>query len=279
MVQQERLELVANVSLLFAESPYLQRFERAAAAGFTAVETWWPWRTPTPTASEVDEFVSALETAGLRLAALNFYAGDMSVGDRGIVSLPDRGEEFDANLDVVSDIAERTGVAKFNALYGQRLSDVDAVLQDEVASQRLARAARRVAEFGGTVLVEPLTRGLNGTYPLTTAADGVSVVQRVRDIAGVPGIALLFDTFHLTNNGDDLHAVIDRHGPLIGHVQIADAPGRGEPGTGTVDVPAVVDHLWGAGYRGAIACEYAPTRPREQTLGWISSVPRLAQLA
>jgi hydroxypyruvate isomerase len=149
-------------------------------------------------------------------------------------------------------------------------------LQDDIAAERLARATQRVAEFGGTVLVEPLTRGLNGAYPLETAADGVAVVERVRAVVGTLNIALLFDTFHLANNGDDLDAVIDRHVDAIGHVQIADAPGRGEPGTGTVDIPGVVDHLWSAGYRGAVACEYKPTRPTEETLDWISGVPHLA---
>ncbi|WP_432852699.1 hydroxypyruvate isomerase family protein [Amycolatopsis sp. CA-161197] len=269
------LRLVANVSLLFAEVPYLQRFARAARAGFTAVETWWPWPSAVPSSSEVDDFVAAISEAGVSLTGLNLFAGDMSGGERGIVSNPARREEFAANLDLVVAIAERTGCPAFNALYGQRTPGGDPAEEDAVAREQLATATRRLGQAGGTVLVEPLGRGLNGAYPLTTAADGARVVEQARADTGADTIGLLFDTFHLTTSGDDLKRVIDTHGSLIAHVQLADAPGRGQPGTGDIDFAGVLEHLWRAGYRGNVACEYKPTVPTEESLGWVEGVPHL----
>ncbi|GAY12289.1 hydroxypyruvate isomerase family protein [Pseudonocardia sp. N23] len=271
------LPLVANISLLFAEVPYEQRFARAAAAGFDAVETWWPWPTATPPPGGEDFLVDALESAGLRLAGLNLFGGDLGAGVRGIASDPGRREEFDANLDAVVAIARRTGCPVFNTLYGQRRPDLPEAGQDATAVANLALAARRLGEVGGTALVEALGRGLNGAYPVETAADAARVVETVRD-AGGEAVGFLFDTFHLTTSGDDLLAAVDAHVELISHVQIADAPGRGEPGTGTVDVPAVVDRLWDKGYRGAVAAEYTPTVPTEESLGWLDGVAHLQPL-
>jgi hydroxypyruvate isomerase len=273
-----QLPLVANISLLFAEVPYLERFERASAAGFTAVETWWPWPNPVPSGGEVDAFVGALDAAGLRLAALNLFAGDMPGGERGIVSHPDRRGEFSANLDLVVAIAGRTGCAAFNALYGQRRPGWELARQDAVAREQLAIAARRLGEVDGTVLIESLGRGLNGAYPLETARDAVTVVEQARADTGQDNIGFLFDTFHLATSGDDLDRVVDEYAHLVAHVQIADAPGRGEPGTGSVDVAGVIGRLWEAGYRGTVACEYKPTVGTEKSLGWIAGVPRLAGL-
>ncbi|MET7996057.1 TIM barrel protein [Amycolatopsis sp. NPDC005232] len=275
MTEDGKLRLVANVSLLFAEVPYLQRFARAASAGFTAVETWWPWPSAVPSAVDVDEFVAAISDAGVQLAGLNLFAGDMPGGERGIVSNPARREEFAANLDLVVAIAERTGCPAFNALYGQRADGGDPAEEDAVAREQLATATQRLGRVGGTVLVEPLGRGLNGAYPLTTAADGARVVEQARTDTGADTIGLLFDTFHLTTSGDDLEQVIDTHAPLITHVQLADAPGRGQPGTGEVDFAGVLERLWQAGYRGNVACEYKPTVPTEESLAWLEGVPRL----
>ncbi|AEA27090.1 Hydroxypyruvate isomerase [Pseudonocardia dioxanivorans CB1190] len=278
MNAEERLPLVANISLLFAEVPYLERFARAAAAGFTAVETWWPWSDPVPPPGGVDTLVAALDDAGLRLAGCNLYGGDLPAGERGIACDPARTEEFAANLDAVVGIARRTGCPVFNGLFGRRRPDVPVSEQDALAVAQLATAARRLGEVGGTVLVEALGRGLNGTYPVTNAQEAVAVVDRVRETAGADSAGFLFDTFHLTTSGDDLPQVIADHVGVIAHVQVADAPGRAQPGTGVVDVPGVVDALWAAGYRGAVAAEYSPTVPTEQTFGWLDETPRLAAL-
>lgn len=265
-------QAVANLSLLFKEKPFLERFGAAADAGFRRVEAWWPFPTATPAQHEVDELVGAIDAAGVRLTGLNLFAGDMPGGERGIVSRPDRRDEFAANLEVIAGIAERTGCRGFNALYGQRIGGLEG--QDEVAIANLALAARRFASFGGVLLVEALARGLNGDYPIQTAAEALEVVRRARDAAGNEGIAVLYDTFQLASNGEDLVAAAAAVGPAIGHVQIADAPGRGEPGTGSIDFAATFRALAEAGYQGYVALEYSSTTP-ETALQWLDAFPQL----
>jgi hydroxypyruvate isomerase len=268
--------LIANISLLFSDLPLLDRPAAAAQAGFEGVEAWWPWpQSAVPSVDEVNAFVEAISRSGIPLTGLNLFAGDMPGGQRGIVSDPARTDEFVANLDLVVRIAERTGCRGFNALYGQRQVGVDTNAQDQCARANLALAMHRLAEVDGTVLVEALSRGLNGAYPLETAADVITIVDAVRASTGRDNIGFLFDTFHLTNNDEDLVAVINRHAHLIAHVQLADAPGRGEPGTGTIDFDAVLDHLWQRGYNGLVACEYAPTI---DSLAWTHRTTRVHSL-
>ncbi|MFB4296926.1 hydroxypyruvate isomerase family protein [Actinomadura sp. NTSP31] len=250
-----------NCSILFTDLPLLERPAAAKDAGFGAVEFWWPWPgEPVPSASEEDAFCQAIEDAGVQLIGLNLYAGDMPAGERGVLSDPARATEFRESVDVTVRIAERTGVRAFNALYGQRLDGVAASEQDRIATRNLVHAAGKVGAFGGTLLIEPLARGLNGAYPLETAADAMAVVERART-AGAGNVRFLFDTFHLVSNGDDLEKVARRHAADIGHVQIADAPGRGRPGTGGIDFGALFALLDEIGYRGRIALEYVDPRP------------------
>lgn len=272
-----RYDLAANVSLLFAELPLLERFAAAAGAGFQSTEAWWPFpQSASPSREELEGFFSAIEESGIPLSGLNFFAGDMPAGERGVVCLPDRREEFAANVAVIAQIARRTGAGGFNALYGQVREGTSAEEHDRVAVENLALAVRTLSDVGGTVLLEPLSHGLNGAYPVETARQAVEIVGRVREATGLDNIGLLFDTFHLSNNGEDLAEVIDSHHDLIEHVQIADAPGRGEPGTGSVDVAGAISRLWDAGYRKLVACEYAPTVPTTESFGWIAGIPQLS---
>lgn len=260
-------ELVANVSLLFAEFPLLDRFPAAADSGFKAVEAWWPFATPSPPDAEVERFLQAITAADLRLTALNLFAGDMTKGDRGILNRPDRREEFLLNLDLVADIAAETGCRLFNALYGQQIDGLAG--QEQAALENLLTAVDKLAPYDGTVLIEPLSRGLNGAYPIQTARDAIEIVEAVRRQADVGRAAILFDTFHLANNGEDLLTVLRTHTPDIGHVQLADTPGRGEPGSGNINFPGLLQALSDNGYAGLIACEYSPTGPTKTSLGWI----------
>lgn len=260
-----------NCSILFTEFPPLERPAAARAAGFGEVESWWPWKgEPVPSDAGVDAFCRAVEDAGVRLIALNLYAGDMAAGERGVLSDPSRVEEFRRSLDVLVRIAERLGTRSFNALYGQRLDGVDPAEQDRVATANLVHAAGRVGELGGTLLVEPLARGLNGAYPLETAADAAEVLGRVR-AAGAENVRFLFDTFHLATNGEDLEKAAREHAADIGHVQVADAPGRGRPGTGAIDFDRVFAVLDDIGYGGRISLEYVPRGPSAEEFGWTTS--------
>ncbi|UGU31258.1 TIM barrel protein [Mycolicibacterium smegmatis] len=245
---------VVNCSILLTDLPLLQRPCAARAAGFEAVEFWWPFPDPVPGDREVDAFVRAVTDAGVRLTALNFEGGDLAAGERGIVSHPDRQSAFRDNVDVAMGIADRLGTKAFNALYGNRLPGVAAQHQDDVAVENLAYAARKAQQIGAVILVEPLS-GV-ASHPIRTAADAIGVIDRVREQTGAGALRLLADLYHLAVNGEDLAAVIDEHNDRIGHVQIADAPGRGAPGTGTLDFPALLTRLGERGYRGHVSLEY-----------------------
>jgi hydroxypyruvate isomerase len=257
-----------NLSILFTELDLLERPAAARAAGFQRVEFWWPFDSPVPAEADVEKFIRAIDEAGVSLVGLNFFGGDLAAGERGVLSDPDRAGQFAANIDVLCEIGERLGCRAFNALYGNRIDGVDPRAQDEAATESLVRAARAVARIGGTVLVEPVS-GIPA-YPLRTAADGLAVVDRVREAGEVDDIRLLFDVYHLVTNGDDPDVVLDERPESIGHVQIADSPGRGEPGTGTIDFAHYFARLDEVGYTGHIGLEYKPSGASTDAFGWIS---------
>lgn len=252
---------LVNCSILFTELPLLERPAAARSAGFDAVEFWWPFADAAPADRDVDAFVSAITDAGVQLAGLNLYAGDMATGDRGLVSLPGREPEFRDAVDAAVGIGGRLGVSGFNALYGNRLDGVPSREQDDLAAEHLALAARAAAAIGAQVWVEPLSTA--DRYPLRTAADVHDVLQRVDE----PTVTMLADLYHLAVNGDDVEQVITTFGHLIGHVQIADAPGRGEPGTGTLPLTRWLDALHSDGYTGRVSLEYRAAT--EDPFGWL----------
>jgi len=261
-----------NLSLLFTELPLLQRPAAVKEAGFDAVEFWWPFATAVPADAEVDEFVGAIDDAGVQLIGLNFFAGDMPGGDRGLVSWPARSGEFTDNIDVTVGIGDRLGCRAFNALYGNRVDDSTPVAQDELAAENLTLAARAAARIDGVVLVEPVSGAPR--YPLLTAADVVRVIDRVQAQSDVKNVKLLCDLYHLDVNGDNVAAAIEDNFDRIGHVQIADSPGRGEPGTGALDIAGHLAALTAKGYRGYVALEYKPTVGSRDSLAWLPLADR-----
>src|SRR3954463_6127338 len=263
-----------NCSILFTELPLLERPAAAREAGFGAVEFWWPFAEAVPADAEIDAFVRAVEDAGVALIGLNFFAGDMPGGDRGLVSWPKRSAEFRDNVDVTVGVGERLGCRAFNALYGNRVDGTTPAAQDELAVENLALAGRAAARIGGTVLVEPVSGAPR--YPLLTAADVIGVIDRVGQETGVTNLGFLCDLYHLDVNGDDLDAAIATHAGRIAHVQVADAPGRHEPGTGELDLDRHLDQLDAAGYDGWIALEY---KPRGDTLEGLTWLPRESRSA
>ncbi len=268
------MKYLANCSMLFTEHPLLQRPAAAKAGGFDAVEFWWPWPDqPVPSDADVDAFVRAIRDAGVQLVGLNFFAGDLAGPDCGVVSIPARSQQFRDNIDVTVGIGGQLGVAAFNALYGNRVDDAAPGAQDELARDNLARAADAAARVGATVLVEPVSGPK--PYPLRTADDAVAVVDAVRGAAH-PNVALLLDLFHLANNGDDVAAAIAKHADVTGHVQVADCPGRGEPGSGQLDLVRLLADLAGRGYDGWVGLEYKPTTDTETSLGWLPRERRSA---
>ncbi|MGN6414091.1 hydroxypyruvate isomerase family protein [Flexivirga sp.] len=240
-----------NASILLTDHPLLERPAAAREAGFDAVEFWWPWpETATPSAAQVEEFVQAVEGAGVQLTGLNFFAGDMPAGERGVVNDPERRDEFRANVAIVVEIGKRLGCKHFNALYGLHADGRDAHTEAATARDNLTYAANAVAEIGGTVLLEPVS-GAPG-YPLKTAADALAVI----DSLDVGNVRLLADFYHLVVNGDDVAKVIANHAEDFGHIQIADSPGRGAPGTGELPLQEWIAAAQQGGYDGPIGLEY-----------------------
>jgi hydroxypyruvate isomerase len=260
----------ANISLLFAEVPFERRPAAAAEAGFAAIECWWPFASAAPAAGLIDAFVASVADAGVTLRGLNFFAGDMAAGERGVVSHPARRGEFDDSVAIAVDIGARLGVTGFNALYGNRLDGVRPADQDDAALSALAGASEHADSIGATVLVEPVS-GV-AAYPLRLAADALTVIDGVRERMTKGHIALLADLYHMTVNGDDVLRLIAAHADRIGHVQVADAPGRHEPGTGQVPIVELVDALDKAGYTGGIGLEYIPAGDTVAGLTWLSAL-------
>ena len=257
------MSYTVNCSIVLPDVPLLERPAAVKAAGFDAVEFWWPFASSTPAHDEIDAFASAIESAGVQLTGLNFNAGDMPGGDRGLVSWPARSQEFRDNLDVVTRIGERLGTRGFNALYGNRVDDATPEQQDELGAENLRLAAEAVARIGGTVLLEPVSGA--DRYPLRTAQDALDVIART----GADNVKLLADFYHLAVNGDDVPAVIEAHAASFGHIQIADAPGRGEPGTGDLQLLDWIARSRELGYDGHVGLEYKPTRP--DTFAWLEA--------
>jgi hydroxypyruvate isomerase len=264
-----------NLSILFTELPLLERPAAARAAGFDAVELWWPYEVAVPPDREVDALVAAVQDAGTRLVGLNFFAGDMAGGDRGLVSWPARAAELRDNLEVTVEIGRRLGCRAFNALYGNRVDGASPEEQDDLAVGQLALAAAAAERVGGVVLVEAVSGAPR--YPLKTAADAVGVIDRVRRETGAANLAFLCDLYHLAVNGDDLDKTIERHGDRIGHVQIADVPGRHEPGTGSLDLDRLLAGLAAAGYDGWVGLEYSPSGASADSFGWLPRERRAAR--
>jgi hydroxypyruvate isomerase len=261
------LRYAANCSMLFTEVPLLQRPAAAKAAGFDAVELWWPWPDqPVPGDADVDALVTAVQDAGVQLVGLNFFAGDLLGPDCGVLSVPARAHEFRDNIDVTLGIGERLGTRAFNALFGNRVEGSTAQEQDDLGAESLALAASATERLGATVLVEPVSGPK--PYPLRTADDAVAVVDRLH-AAGHPNVGFLCDLFHLANNGDDLDKAIAAHADAVVHVQIADWPGRGEPGTGDLDLDRHLADLQRAGYGGWVGLEYTPTTTTQESLRWL----------
>ncbi|MFG2490870.1 TIM barrel protein [Streptomyces caniferus] len=269
-----------NLSILFTELPLLERPAAARAAGFTAVELWWPWvDAPVPGQGELAALRAALVDAGTQLVGLNFYAGRLPGPDRGALSVPgEESERFRANVPVAVEFGRSLGCTSFNALYGNRVEGVPAAEQDGLALENLAFAARAVAEVGGTLLIEALNAPESPHCPLVSAPKAIEVVDAVNAATGLDNVRFLMDLYHLAMNGEDLEEVIDRYTPRTGHVQIADSPGRGAPGTGSLDLAALLARLTKAGYDGWTGLEYKPgDRPSAGAFAWLPGPLRPAR--
>jgi hydroxypyruvate isomerase len=193
-----------------------------------------------------------------------------------VLSIPQRAAEFRDNIDVALGIGERLGVSGFNALYGNRVQETAPGDQDECARESLGRAADAAAGIGATVLIEAVSGPK--PYPMRTADAAVAVVDAIR-ADGHPNVGFLADLFHLANDGDDVPTAIATHAGVIGHVQVADHPGRGEPGSGALPLGEYLAELRSRGYTGWVGLEYKPTTDTETSLAWLPRERRASEFS
>jgi hydroxypyruvate isomerase len=257
------MRFCANVSILFADAPFLERFAHAARAGFAGVEFWWP------AGEDPDAVAAAIERAGLQVALFNFDAGDMAAGDRGLLTDPGRAGEFRANVPVALALARRVGCRRLNALVGLERPGVAREEQLALAAGHVRWAADQAAPHGIDVTIEAVNTFDNGPVALHTtrqALDFIAAVDR-------PNVRLQYDVFHMQRMEGNLVATLTEHMDAIGHIQVADAPGRGEPGTGEINYPFVLAAVEALGYDGWVGLEYRPTTPTtEESLGWMRAL-------
>ena len=251
-------KFAANLTMLFNEVPFLDRFERAARAGFEAVEFLFPY------AYRADEIKQRLDDHGLRLVLHNLPAGDWDGGERGVACLPDRVAEFRSGVTRAIEYAQALGVGQLNCLVGKTAPGLgDAALRALVV-ENLAYAAAQLKRASLKLLIEPInTFDIPGFY-LCHTAQAAGILLEV----GADNAYVQYDIYHAQRMEGELAATMQKYIRNIGHVQLADNPGRHEPGTGEINYPFLFAHLDGIGYGGWIGCEYKPAGTTEAGLGW-----------
>ena len=248
----------ANLSTLYREHPFVERFARARADGFDTVEFWWPRGEDLPRVAE------AVHASALRVALLNIDAGDMAAGERGYFSIAGRAADaLRATREAVA-FARSVGCTQLNALVGNRTGG-DEREQFERAKAGLRDAAAEAERAGVRLLIEALNVEENARYLVHTTERAREVVAAVGH-----GARLQYDAYHMGKMGEDIVAAAKDLGRgEIGHVQLADAPGRHEPGTGALPLDAFLAELDASSYAGYVGLEYIPATETSAGLGWL----------
>ncbi|QXE33766.1 TIM barrel protein [Streptomyces sp. GMY02] len=231
------------------------RIDAAAAAGFSLVETWWPFPTAHPTRQQTEDLRTALTAAGTRLVCMNIAAGDFTAGERGILSDPDRRQLCRDSIVAAVEFAAEAGCRLLNLPYGNRLPDHSESAQHRTAFDNLLFAARCARARGISVLVEALNPTDNPLYLLPDVEDAVDVVRRARQ-AGALNTGILLDVYHVARRGQDPSQAIARYAKECLHVQFADIPDRTCPGTGGLDFVRIITALREVAYEGLIGLEF-----------------------
>ena len=248
----------ANLSMLFTEHEFLDRFDTAARAGFKAVEYVGPY-------DHAPEVVAArLKKNGLSQVLFNLPPGDWGKGERGIAVLPDRVDEFRKSVDVAITYAKALDCPQVNCLAGIAPAEVDRRALDDVFVENLKYASDRLEKAGIKLLIEAInTRDIPGFF-LNTSKQALAIIDRV----GSKNLYFQYDIYHMQIMEGDLARTIEANLGRIAHIQLADNPGRNEPGTGEINYPFLYEHLDRIGYSGWVGAEYKPKAGTEQGLDW-----------
>jgi hydroxypyruvate isomerase len=248
----------ANLTMLFTELPFLERFAAAAQANFKAVEFLFPYD------FALEDIEQRLTVNGLKLVLHNLPAGNWEAGERGIACLPDRVEEFRAGVATGIRYAKGLGVQQLNCLAGKAPAGVDSQVLKETLVSNLRYAADQLKAAGLRLLIEPInTYDIPGFY-LNKTLQALEILDQV----GADNAFLQYDIYHAQRMEGELTATITQHLARIGHIQIADNPGRHEPGSGEINYVWLLKQLDVMGYQGWIGCEYKPATTTLAGLGW-----------
>ena len=253
------LRLAANLSLLFPQLPFVDRFAAAAQAGFRYVEYQFPY-----SFGGAQQIAAHARAAGVEVVLHNLPSGDAAKGDRGIACQPGRMHEFREGVERALEYAQAVGCPRLNALAGIAPAGVPREQVQATLIENLRYAAGKFKAAGLTLLTEPCnTRTIPGFF-LNTSNHAIEVI----DAVGADNLLLQYDVFHMQIVEGDLAKTIERLLPRIGHLQIADVPGRNEPGSGEINFNWLLPHIDGLGYQGWIGAEYLPKGDTLQGLSW-----------
>ena len=250
----------ANLSLMFTEVPFLERFDAAARSGFQAVEFQFPYD------FEAQEIATVAQRAGVQVVLHNVPAGSWAAGDRGIACDASRTDEFRAGVELALNYANVLGVRRLNVLAGLQPAHTSREAAWETLVDNVRWAAPRMAQAGVRLLVEPINDKDVPGFLLNTAADGLALI----DAVGSDHVWLQYDAYHMQRMQGELTQTVRDHLDKIGHIQIADNPGRHEPGTGEINYLWWLKALDAMGYRGWVGCEYIPLKTTQEGLGWMA---------
>lgn len=249
----------ANLSMLFAELAFLDRFAAAAAAGFTAVEFLFPYDYPAAQLAEL------LARHRLTQVLFNLPPGDWAAGERGLAALPGREAEFAEQLGRALDYAQALGCKRLHAMAGIPGPDVAREAAFETYVANLARACAAAAPLGIAITIEPINQRDMPGYFLSRQADARRAIEAV----GADNLGLQFDLYHCQITEGDLAHHLEALAPLIAHIQIAGVPERHEPDSGEINYPYLFEKMDALGYAGWVGCEYRPRGATLAGLGWL----------
>ena len=255
-------KFAANLTMLFNEVPFMARFAAAKAAGFEAVEYLFPY------AFDKNELAQALKAHGLKQVLHNLPAGDWDAGERGIACHPARVDEFRTGVDRAIDYATALGCPQLNCLAGKRPAGVSHEQAQATFVANLKFAADKLKTAGIKLLIEPINSYDIPGFFLNTTAQAAAIL----DAVGSDNLYIQYDLYHAQRMEGELAATVQKYLPRIAHIQLADNPGRNEPGTGEINYAFLFRHLDAIGYTGWIGCEYKPKTSTVEGLGWIKTL-------
>ena len=253
------LQFGINVSILLREYPFLERFDQAARLGFGVAEFWWPH------GEDLRALARRARDAGVRVALINFDGGDLAAGERGLLNDPARLPAFRAHVPAALELAAQLGCPRMNALAGKWRANAPRDEQLAHLREQYAWLAAQAQPAGVAVQIEPLNRWDNGPCVFTRSRETLAFIESV----GAPNLQLQYDIYHMQRMEGNIAATVRELGARFGHMQLADSPGRHQPGTGELRFGYLFEAIAASGYTGVISAEYNPLGGSAASLGWL----------